>query len=677
MGYAQCEDRLEQLLRNYLLVRGELSSALGAGALGADLRVRRWLLPEEARRGYPRLSPQVRAVHAAFLSGVRRYMAEHPEEVPSWAPPLEPWLPLAMTRGLFFWAYAFNDGLAALVRAGIKPDDDVASLVDVPSASNGWVVMPSRTADGSLFLLSDPHGELSGTIEPWELTVEVGELHSFGQSIIGTPLPLWGHTARTAWAMTTGGPSVSDCCAVATDPDDPLRYLVDGEWKTMERRTVELRVAGEDTPRRAVFDYTHRNGVLCPVVARADGVAYAIATPYMHEPTLLEEQIYRWHHARDVDDMLEAMRPGGMFTQNLILGDSSGGAAYVRAGRVPIRAEGVDWRLPVDGNTAATEWLGVHPLEDLMQIRDPDCGFMQNCNVAPDTMIPESDGTGLDHTKYRDYLVNDDARRTHTRGRRAVELLAAAHEATVDNALSWALDEKWLDVDKWQAALAGARPEEVDEPASELYRGLCDFDGEAAAESVGALRYYYFRRALGLASAEEPEAVRALSLTVEAGESLSPDQHRRLRTAVVAAANEMVERHGTTDVPFGDVFRVGRSGTTYPGRGAFFMTRKPTADDTNIPGLLLAPLRLAEYRDFDENNQRIGWFGSRSMLLTVLGPGGAQSFACAGFGQSHDPTSPHHTDQARLFSEARLRPTHFNRATRAAHVRNSRALDCD
>ena len=666
VGYAQCEDRFEQLLRNYLLVRGELAAALGPAALGADLRVRRWLIAEEARRGYDLLSSEVQAIHAAFLAGVRQYMSDHPEQVPDWAPPLEPWQPLAMTRGLFFWAYAFNDGLAALMRSGVNPDDDVTALLE-GSASNGWVVMPSRTADGSLILLSDPHGELAGTIEPWEFTVEAGYLHSFGQTIVGTPLPLWGHTAHTAWAMTTGGPSVSDCYAVVTDPEDPLRYQVDGEWQTMEQRFAELRVAGEERPRRAVFDYTHHNGVLCPVVARKEGVAYAIATPYMHEPVLLEEQLNRWHRSRTVDDLLVALRGGGMFTQNVILGDSGGNCAYVRAGRVPIRAAGVDWRLPVDGNTASTAWLGIHPLEDLVQLRDPEAGFLQNCNVSPDTMLPATNGTALDHSGYPDYIVNDDAGRTHTRGRRAIELLAASTHATVDDALRSALDDKWLDVEHWQAAVASARDTGPwDEVSNGFCEGIAAFDGHAASSSVGALRYYYFRRALGLTSAEEPDAVRDVSVAVEAGQSLSAEQLGRLRDALTAGAAEMLERHGTTDVPLGDVFRVGRGANKFPGGGPFFMTRQPTPADANVHALLLAPLRLAEYRDLDENNQRLAWFGSRSLLLTILRPDGTSSFACAGFGQSHDPESAHHADQARLFSEGRLRPTYFDSASRTS-----------
>ena len=57
------------------------------------------------------------------------------------------------------------------------------------------------------------------------------------------------------------------------------------------------------------------------------------------------------------------------------------------ASKEPGASYGVNWSRPVPGNTSETAWKGTHPLEDLVQIKNPPQGYMQNNNVAPDTMM--------------------------------------------------------------------------------------------------------------------------------------------------------------------------------------------------------------------------------------------------------------------------------------------------
>ena len=79
-----------------------------------------------------------------------------------------------------------------------------------------------------------------------------------------------------------------------------------------------------------------------------------------------------------------------MFPQNLLVSDTSVSFYYQRIDRVPVRNLGHDWSLPVDGSTMDTEWQGLHPARDHLQVLNPESGYMQNCNIPPNTMIPDS-----------------------------------------------------------------------------------------------------------------------------------------------------------------------------------------------------------------------------------------------------------------------------------------------
>src|SRR5207302_6608401 len=85
MGYAQAEDRLEELLTQYRRAEGTMSEAFGPEFLLYDYRQRLWRHRAIAEANYPKLPAKVRGLIEAYQAGVRAYMKEHPDEVPAWA----------------------------------------------------------------------------------------------------------------------------------------------------------------------------------------------------------------------------------------------------------------------------------------------------------------------------------------------------------------------------------------------------------------------------------------------------------------------------------------------------------------------------------------------------------------------------------------------------------------
>src|SRR5947209_1042550 len=84
LGYAQAEDRLEELLKQYRRAEGTMAEVFGPAFLRNDYRQRVWQHRAISEAHYSDLSPKTRALIEAYQAGIREYMAEHPSEVPAW-----------------------------------------------------------------------------------------------------------------------------------------------------------------------------------------------------------------------------------------------------------------------------------------------------------------------------------------------------------------------------------------------------------------------------------------------------------------------------------------------------------------------------------------------------------------------------------------------------------------
>lgn len=159
LGYAQAQDRLTGLLRKFLEVQGRSASVFGPAAADTDLRNLQWMHLEQAKTAFNRFEPQLRRDYSNFIRGVERYMRDHLDEVPSWAPRLDPTLPIAVLDS-DLWGVNDVQGIEDCARGGVtisEADRVSEKSRGLSAASNEWVVMPSRTADHVLIHMEDSH----------------------------------------------------------------------------------------------------------------------------------------------------------------------------------------------------------------------------------------------------------------------------------------------------------------------------------------------------------------------------------------------------------------------------------------------------------------------------------------------------------------------------------------
>ncbi len=438
-------------------------------------------------------------------------------------------------------------------------------------------------------------------------------------------------------------PDTADVYEIELDPEDPDRYLFDDEWREIEQFTISLPFP-DGSSRDYVWEASHHG----PIIARGEGVAYAARMAY--DSSTNRNRAWEFlNFAEDHTGAVAACETLSMFPQNVMVADTSGNIYYQRTGRVPVRNMAYDWSLPVDGNTSATEWRGFHPAEDHLQVLNPAAGYMQNCNIPPDAMIPDSPFSldaqadylfsSADYGPSRNGWINQ-------RGARAIKILSRDDDVTIEEALAYAVDVQPFGHQRWIEVLTAA-----DAPASVELTKMLDWDGQITRNSAAALKYYYWRAAL-----DESEAGPDIRAVVDDHYAIVEQRQPRLielddgqlavvRAAWLAGLDRMRLDLGDTAQPWGRVFKAGRDGIGWPVGGG------------GGDHLGLTTLRTMGYAGPNENHERHGVSGQTSTQIVVLSEP-IQSWLYLPTGQSDRPDSPHYSDQSEtVFSDRELKPS--------------------
>jgi acyl-homoserine lactone acylase PvdQ len=675
-GWAQAEDRPRQLLLDLMMGMGEYASVVGKDGLQVDLRSRLWDHYGMAKGHWQDVRADVREQVEAFARGIDDYYTAHPQDVPDWwrGRHVDPYMVVAFTR-LFIYNWSIDEVYGDLRRGGIQ-----SNFAPAQRGSNEFAIAPRRTAAKAAILAIDPHLAWDGPSRFFAVRIHAGELQVSGVALAGAPYIGIGHSRTMAWAMTTGGPDTADVYELALDPTDRTRYRYDGEWRALTSRDVTLAVHDAE-PHHETLWFSH-HGPIIGWGAEGSNQAYAAKIAYADAINLVEA-LYEFNTGGGgYQAAVRGLATLMLLPQNIMVADTSGHIYYQRTGRVPRRPDGYDWSKPVDGSTSATEWQGLHPASDHLQVLDPPQGWMQNCNIPPDAMMPGSPfqpGTAKDYLfasrEYGEKLSGW----TNQRGARAVELLSADDSVTIEEAMEYVNDIAPYGADRWIEALRAADAAAGGEHASDApYRAaleaLAKWDGKLAADSRGALIYDYWRSQLLEEAGQDAAKLRELAAGVDdwyanvSGKparppTVSPESQRLLVGAFARATARLAAERGESGV-YGDRNRVGRGERSWPLAGG---------GGNQLLGL--TTLRNVGYGEPREDHSRWGARGQTSTHVVLL-TDPPQGWQYLPWGQSDRPDSPHYRDQAeKLFSARKLAPTWWRPEDLADHIESRTVLD--
>lgn len=630
LGYAQAEDRLADLFVNVRIATGTMCEAFGDKFMMQDYMMRLAGNVDKVAKYWEQAPAPIRTLGDSFMAGVKAYMAEHPEAVPPFATELYGWQTLSIMRSMILkWPL------------GTLEDELKQTPNNLGWGSNEWSVAPSRSAMNCPILLSDPHLTWEGMAIFYEANVygkDIPEQH--GYCLVGTYGIAYGHGAYVGWAPTTGGPDTADIYVMKLNPQNPMQYEYDGQWRDAQLSEIEIKVKDKPAEKKPVY-WTH----LGPALSEPDtktGTIRVGATPYWDDMGLLE-QGYQMITAKDTKEFYTAISADHYMEQNLMYAGRDGSIGYVRGGRTPIRPQGYDWNKPVPGNTSKTAWLGIHPIKDHVQILNPPQGYMQNCNISPQYMTENSP---MRPEGYPSYLYNVSWDSRNSRGDRALQALKANPSMTREQAMDLAMDVQDAYWAQWKAALQKAvdmvgKERMSNSSFADSAKRLLAWDGRYLRDDHAAPLARYWRLDAferfdpGKVNREKP--LGALELV-------------SLLDALTAAKEKMKAIYGSDNIAWGDMIKNGRGGKLFGCSGGDYGNGE---NDKRIRTLLSVGVEEIEKGKGVYRAHK----GSGDMILMFMHKDGIESYTCTPWGQSADPKSPHYMDQGeKLFCQRTLKP---------------------
>ena len=649
LGYAQAEDRLEDIYRNVRTATGTMAEAFGEEFAEQDYYLRVFKNAEVCEEYWETAPKDLREICDNFMLGVEAYVTEHPEKKLECALELHGWHCVAIGRTMLL-----NWPLGVL-------QDEVNRKKQAPAfGSNGFAVAPSRSAEGCPILMTDPHLTWEGLAVFSEGHIHTKAVDLCGYFIAGTPAPALGHSAYCAWACTTGGPDTSDVYMVKLNPENPMQYEYEKEWHDFEFGLIRIDVKDQAFEVKPAL-----YSLYGPLVAEPDlekNIAYCGATSYYDQVGMLE-QMYQMATAKNCQEFYDALAMNQFMEQNLLFADREGNIQYVRVGRTPIRPEGnIDWSVPVPGGTDATRWLGIHSIDDMVQVKNPPQGYFQNCNVSPAVMMTDSPMTP---DKYKDYIYNVSWDHNSPRGRRLFELLDADESITKEEAMAYTTDNYDLLTKPWQnalkAAVAAVGADKMKD--AELEKAVNEFlqwDGRFMKESTIASIVKFWRL----------KCQKTIDIVAIAdGQPLTSVDQEKMLDLMKETLTEMKAKYGSVEVPWGDITLIGRGGRYFPLESGDFGSGQDKKNQTETV------LDVATKETPEGSGKYVGYNGSGTLMISFLHKEGIESYSLVAWGQSADPDSPHYVDQSeKLYAYRKMKPTWFEKEDLLKNVESEKII---
>ena len=650
LAWVQLEDYGPSIALGLLRARGEMGRWFGPDSMESDFLARR--ARDLAIENYGRLEPETRAAYEGFAAGVNRYIELHPELFPPGFAPHFTGHDVATrdvsvaraSQARRFLERIREDGRPPRTTQQASPGTDA-----IEEGSNAWAFAPRRTRSGHAILLRNPHLSWSAGYYEAHMTVP-GVLDFYGDFRIGGPFGVIGGFNRDlGWATTNNAPDLDEIYALDADPDRPDHYLFDGASVPLQRELVTVTFRNGDALSTETREFWRTP--LGPVIHRADGKVYILRAAGEGDYRG-GEQFLRMMRAQSLDEWKEAMRMRARVTSNFTYADRDGNILYVWNASIPSlpHANGGD-TTAVPARTTADVWTRYVPWDSLPQLLNPRGGYVRNENDPPYF-------TNLRHVLDRGrYPANFPEPALRLRSQLSLALIDNDRKLSLEDVVALKHSYRMLLADRVKEdLLAAVRASSPDAPVAAAADLLEGWDNTAAHDSRGAVLFeIWWRR---YTDGSDADTMFAVPWTVDAPATTPRGlaHPQRAAEAFAWAVEETTRRHGSVDVAWGDVHRVRVGDVDEPVGGC---------------GGALGCFRVLNFRTDDDGRRSV--IGGDGWVLAVEFGDVPRAYSVLAYGQSPDPASPYHADQAALFARGEMKPVAFtDEAIEASVVRRYR-----
>ena len=663
--YAQCEDDFKRVEMNYIEKLGRMSEVKGESSLQDDLYIKLIIDSAEAVTDYKKSPVWLQKLLDAYADGINYYLYKHPEVKPALLTRFKPWYQLLWT-----------DGSIGAISTGDVTETDVKNFYlganalvvakanffeEQTTGSNGFAIAPSKTESGNAILYINPH--VTFYFRPEVHMVSEEGLNVYGAVTWGQFFIYQGFNEYCGWMHTSSNVDVADMYKEKiVKKDNGIFYEYDKKLKPVTQKLITLRYKKDDAIQTKVITayYTHHG----PIMANRNGQWISVRGYNRSLKSLM--QSYLRTKTKGLEDYKKNMALHANTSNNTVFADNKGNIAYWHGDYVPRRDKKLNWSKAVDGTTTATEWKGLHSLDEIVHIYNPASGWIQNCNSTPFTV---SGSSSPKKENYPTYMAPDGE---NFRGVNAARVLSSENKFTIDKMIAAGYDKKLSAFEVLIPALVSSFEKNISTTDS-LYAQL--------AEPIQALKKWDYN------SSENSVAT---TLAIEWAQKLTASIQRiyidegwddqvtlvkkfattatkeELLPSLLAVVNELKNKFGKWEIPWGEINRYQRiSGD---------IVQKYRDDQPSFPvGFASASWgMLPSYnsRYYSGTNKRYGVSGNSFICAVEFGKKIKAKSLLAG-GNSGNPSSKHFTDQLEMYTKGKFKDVLFYKEDVLKHVERS------
>jgi acyl-homoserine-lactone acylase len=393
-----------------------------------------------------------------------------------------------------------------------------------------------------------------------------------------------------------------------------------------------------------------------PIIGERDRKWVAISL--MQKPVQALSQSFELTKAHDYASFMKIMQLRANSSNNTIFADADGDIAYLHPQFIPRRDDRFDYTQPVDGADPATDWQGLHTLEEAPHLLNPSNGWIMNTNDWPYSAAGEESPKRENYPRYMD-TVGENPRGIH-----ATMLLQNKKDFTL-SALSAAAYDSYL------PAFARLIPSLVSayddagrvSPVKAQLAGEIDvlrqWDYRWSVDSVATSLACLWGDALWEEVAKSAKAAK-ISPYDYIAEHTSADQKL---AALAAVSDRLVHDFGTWRVAWGEINRFQRLSddisATFTDAGASMPVEFASARWGSLAS-------FGAHR-YDGTKKYYGTSGNSFVAVVEFGDKVTARAISTG-GESGDPTSAHFDDQAARYADGDLREVYFYPSQLTGHT---------
>ncbi len=650
--YAQCEDDFKRVEMNYIEKLGRTAEVKGESELYNDLLIRLVIDSTDAIKDYENSASWLKQLLHAYADGINYYLYKHPEVKPALLNRFQPWYALLWTDGSIGAIDIADVTVNELKSFYSNAEQPTASLINkeydaLPGGSNGFAIAPSKTASGNAILYINPH--VTFYFRP-EVAVQSEEgLHAYGAVTWGQFFVYQGFNEHCGWMHTSSYSDVADSYIEnVTKVDGELVYEYDRKYKPIGKKEISLQyLYNGSLLTKKLTTYFTQHG---PVMAKRNGKWISVKANNRDMKGLIQS----WQRTKSTNfaDYKKTMELLANTSNNTVYADDKGNIAYWHGNFMPKRDPKFNWSKPVDGTIAATEWKGLHALDELIQVKNPASGFIQNCNSTPFTV------SGVSSPKKENFPAYMAPMGENFRGVNAVKILSSNDHYTIDKVIASGWDPHLAAFDVLMPALLKAYGDHKNEAAYQTLDApmklLAAWDKNTSATSVattlaiewGEKIWRNAQRNMGDDDKlDQVEKTYRFASTANATDLLQP---------MVTVLTELTKKYGTWQTAWGDINRYQRLTGN--------LTEKFDDAQPSIPDGFAAStwgcLPSFVSRSFNGTNKRYGYNGNSFICAIEFGKKITAKSLLAG-GESGNISSPHFGDQAEMYTKGKFKDVLF------------------